>query len=537
MENMAKSYIREIPEGYEARIEGNKVIIELRESEDERTRKELVNFLQSPFVKENLTDEKVVPWLAYLEKQKEQKPIMESKRLALEVIVYLTKCGYSPVLKDDSQKEHFHIDIPRHEDDFWLSEEYKHCCSILGEYYMEGDYGCDTYTLYIWRTKKEQKPWKVGANAYFTPEQKPASTEDMPYITDEHFYEREPKDSFKYKLAEYMTKNCTKKEGPYGYEYGISAETILKMAEEELLKRGVVQKPVKWSQEDEHMRNRCIADLGYLTEYEPQYKERYDAQIDWLKSLSLNLKKKNEDVAKLCLNEWSEEDKEAIDMCLDAIPKAWKTKSGVLLTKWLKEHIQPRNEWSKEEKEKIRQNGRLDVCYNPEKYGLSHKTEWSEEDRKMIDHLIEALPMWANGRIAMLPSQADEYVERLKSLRPQPKVEWTEEEENMMMDILTTLRIECVEGDERYQKLARFLESLRPQPKRDGGDDYNKGYINGRAAALKESWKPSEEQMDVLNKMTLGSFLGSGQYDILRTLYEDLLKLKGGVAPMRDIDE
>ena len=39
--------------------------------EDERIRKELVNFLQSPFINENLTDEKVAPWIAYLEKQKE----------------------------------------------------------------------------------------------------------------------------------------------------------------------------------------------------------------------------------------------------------------------------------------------------------------------------------------------------------------------------------------------------------------------------------------------------------------------------------
>lgn len=43
---------------------------QLRESEDERIRKELVNFLQSPFINENLTDEKVAPWIAYLEKQK-----------------------------------------------------------------------------------------------------------------------------------------------------------------------------------------------------------------------------------------------------------------------------------------------------------------------------------------------------------------------------------------------------------------------------------------------------------------------------------
>ena len=47
---------------------------ELRESEDERIRKELIYFLRSPFIKENLTDEKVAPWLEWLEKQEEQKP-------------------------------------------------------------------------------------------------------------------------------------------------------------------------------------------------------------------------------------------------------------------------------------------------------------------------------------------------------------------------------------------------------------------------------------------------------------------------------
>lgn len=47
---------------------------ELRESEDERIRKGLINFLRSPFIKETLIDEKVAPWITYLEKQKEQKP-------------------------------------------------------------------------------------------------------------------------------------------------------------------------------------------------------------------------------------------------------------------------------------------------------------------------------------------------------------------------------------------------------------------------------------------------------------------------------
>ena len=122
---------------------------------------------------------------------------------------------------------------------------------------------------------------------------KPTSTEDMPYITDEHFYERESADSFKYKLAEYMTKCCTKKEGPYGYTYGISAEAILKMAEEELLERGVVQKPAEWSEEDEKMlksilwvlesyvsKDECGESPSLTATYPTYFKE-----IAWLKSL------------------------------------------------------------------------------------------------------------------------------------------------------------------------------------------------------------------------------------------------------------
>jgi len=115
-------------------------------------------------------------------------------------------------------------------------------------------------------------------------EQKPISTEDMPYITDEHFYEREPADSFKYKLAEYMTKNCTKKEGPYGYTYGISAESILKMAEEELLKRGVVQKPAEWSEEDEKIVESLISLIETISEYYFSDETR-NGYVDWLKSL------------------------------------------------------------------------------------------------------------------------------------------------------------------------------------------------------------------------------------------------------------
>ena len=129
-------------------------------------------------------------------------------------------------------------------------------------------------------------------------EQKSSSTEDMPYITDEHFWEREHADSFKYKLAEYMTKNCRKEEGPYGYTYGISAESILKMAEEELLKRGVVQKPAEWGEKDEEHLNRIDRALVILETDHPRINTSGDR--DWLKSLHP------------VKQEWSEEDEEMI---------------------------------------------------------------------------------------------------------------------------------------------------------------------------------------------------------------------------------
>lgn len=64
----------EIPEGYEARIEGNKVIIEQKESEDEKIRKEIRDYfaVMIPGACQSLSD-KYSRWIAYLEKQKEQK--------------------------------------------------------------------------------------------------------------------------------------------------------------------------------------------------------------------------------------------------------------------------------------------------------------------------------------------------------------------------------------------------------------------------------------------------------------------------------
>lgn len=82
----------EIPEGYEARIDGNKVIIEKKEDVDEKIRRGLLRFLgdiaDKLFALHGISKNDA---LAYLEKQKEQKPTEwseEDKEIMHDIIKY-----------------------------------------------------------------------------------------------------------------------------------------------------------------------------------------------------------------------------------------------------------------------------------------------------------------------------------------------------------------------------------------------------------------------------------------------------------------
>lgn len=81
----------EIPEGYEARIEGNKVILEKKESEDERIRKHIIKILDNLAPCHWDGNEKA-KCIAYLERQKEQKPAKwseEDERMREDVIKFI----------------------------------------------------------------------------------------------------------------------------------------------------------------------------------------------------------------------------------------------------------------------------------------------------------------------------------------------------------------------------------------------------------------------------------------------------------------
>lgn len=286
---------------------------ELRESEDERIRKDIIGGLM--WQRDNLKSEgphdnnlilpgfclTVGKLLTYLEKQKEQ-----------------NHDGKKWIFEDEYQKD-------------------------LDRLYNEG------------KDEVLNNPAKYGLQK----EQKPASTEDMPYITDEHFYEREPADSFKYKLAEYMTKNCKKGEGPYGYSYNISSESILQMAKEELIKRGELKEQKSALTPERIHPKFAVGD----TVCRPMWSDHTIREI----YVRCN------DPVYVCVNDEG-------------------TESHISFSE--------QDEWERKEQT---------------------PAEWSEEDEKMIKDIIYCLPKMANGRVEMLPSVALDYANRLKSLRPQWK--------------------------------------------------------------------------------------------------------------------
>lgn len=138
----------------------------------------------------------------------------------------------------------------------------------------------------------------------------------------------------------------------------------------------------EWNEEDERMRNQLIYDIEYhkkeglisakqnkatKTLYN-EIEKCYDEKIAWLKSLPLNLKKKNEDVAKLCSNEWSEEDENHLHSIYHYLRILKDNSDNDSVKKNIEEHInwlskryqillesQPKQEWSKEDEEALRE--------------------------------------------------------------------------------------------------------------------------------------------------------------------------------------
>ena len=307
---------------------------ELQESEDERIRKEMVDYF-SQYKDGGIRGVDITPWIAYLEKQKEPEP---------------NYCHHKVDLKG-------------------CSEEYRKA-------YYDGWNNCN---MQHDQCEAEQKPSLCDKC------EKKSTCLDVKYDNSRaveqciNFVEIEQKP---------VECGCTNDESEYdkgwrdGHKAGLKDAEMQKPAEWSEEEKGILlecisalqnsshwlladklsslrpQPKVEWTEEDEKMIKSLIDNFTHYA-FTPDGTDARDI-IPWLKSLTL--KKRLDDVDKLCSNEWSEEDEEAIDMCLDAIPKRWKTKSGILLTEWLKEHLCPSWKPSEEQMKALQNAVALTAC-------------------------------------------------------------------------------------------------------------------------------------------------------------------------------
>ena len=141
-------------------------------------------------------------------------------------------------------------------------------------------------------------------------------------------------------------------------------------------------------------------------------------------------------------------------------------------------------------------------------------------------------------KIKLKPAEWSEYVAWLKSLRPQPKIEWTDKDEKVI-EAACALLCEYAgyykEKDMEAKNLQLFkvsqrLKSLRPQY--HGDVTMTEAYKMGLEAGKASSWKPSEEQMEAFRgyiedfqARAEAAVGGWNNFDVMIRLYENLKKL------------
>ena len=362
----------EIPEGYKARIEGDKVILEKNESEDERIRKTLLRCCDDWDKGQygTMAKKDVAKIRAYLEKQKGQKPAeWKPQPESLEALMYAIEGKWSTIPPTSYLSRRLEDLYEGLVNTFNVDEKY---LNRLSE------------TEYTEKDKDAIKP---------TPKQDYSGLTDLERAIHRGFL-------------------CAGVENvPVG---------IIKDAAQDCLAQ---IKPGEWSKED----SRMLCDIvGYITEAGSSSGITKQERVDFLYGL----------------------------------PKRF--------------NLQPTQEWSEEDKEKL----------------------------ERVDDLLWRLDSYIGDDCSISDQAAEELREEIKNvLRP-------------------------------------FLKSIRPQPNtvsiknatKFGNLEYERGVKDGIQNEKNRHWKPSEEQMEQLRSAAVLPEFGpmvttKKQFPDLESLYNDLKKL------------
>lgn len=150
------------------------------------------------------------------------------------------------------------------------------------------------------------------------------------------------------------------------------------------------------------------------------------------------------------------------------------------------------------------------------------KQEWSEDDEKLyISALWHIKNSCGNGGHDSGEYEVYNWLKSLKD-RVQPKQEWSEEDKSMYIRTLGILG-KCYMGElpTKVEEELKWFKSItdKAQPQTN---QYDKGYEDGYSAAKYNQWKPKKEELEALRKRT---YFCEGIDANLDSLYTNLLKL------------
>jgi len=232
----------EIPEGYEARIDGNKVIMVPKESENEKIRKALIHLIsEQNGILTAINGISVQDILAWLERQKDetQRQFNLGIQAGREEVMYELEKEQKPI-RSVAQ-------LPGNNDVFDANlNEIKNIDEAAG-YYMQGEIDTDSDCLDedgqpLYYADALRKAFLFGA--------KWQKEQNVPgYKTDDYFCEK-----------------CQENAFNAGKEAGLKE-----------------QKPAEWSEEDEKMLNAIIEDIHCGTDFNAEVMREANIREKWLR--------------------------------------------------------------------------------------------------------------------------------------------------------------------------------------------------------------------------------------------------------------
>lgn len=409
----------------EGRVLMEKEFPELRESEDERIRKEIISFLKEgkPYHCPNSVRRQ--EWVTWLEKQKELKTIQWTGDNLKEVTKFT---GLSPEFNNWFKSwDEYESYVHSHNDVFKL-------------FFEDGSHYEVPKGAWIIRTLDG---YNVASRSKYVEKQKslPPTSSGAKYYFDEWFQQQLTPKYFDAFLA--------------GIEFNKKE-----------------QKSIEWSEEDEEIIEDAIKIINCYGNIITEQNESNRVYLiaDKLKSLKPQQRQ-----------EWSDEDESMFTRCLGVLGKCY---MGELPTKVEEELV-----WLKSIKNKV---------VPQEKVG------WSKEDENELGRVIYMME-----QLDLTVPWSDCY-NWLKSLKPQSKHEWTEEDTDRLNSIIGTIgycKSEWTDNTSQdiFDSDIKWLESLKPQ----------------------KHWRPSKEQMEAFEwcvKQYKDCHF-KPNHEIIESLYENLKKL------------